>query len=103
MTNKFNNELTISNLDKITNINIDELRKIQKYIVNALIRSKMLDKFKLNDNFQLIVDGIGFITFNYKHCDHCIVKNHFDGRESYEHSLLEAKLVFASFVLSIDP
>lgn len=92
MTNKFNNELTIETLAKITNtnldelphydtinnvfddLNIDELRKIQKYIVNALIRSKMFDKFRYKGKFQLIIDGTGLITYNYKHCDHCIVK-----------------------------
>lgn len=120
LTNKFNNDFTISNLSKIINeslsdlphydtindvfddLNIDELRKIQKYIVNAIIRSKMFDKFKYNGCFQLLVDGTGLVTFNYNHCDHCIVKKHSDGHISYEHNVLEAKLVFGSFVLSID-
>lgn len=120
MTNKFNNELTIETLAKITNtnldelphydtinnvfddLNIDELRKIQKYIVTALIRSKMFDKFRYKGKFQLIIDGTGLITYNYKHCDHCIVKQHSDGHKTYEHNVLEAKLVFDSFVLSID-
>lgn len=120
LTNKFNNITTIENLAKITNTNldelphydtindvfddldIDELRKIQKYIVYALIRSKMFDKFRYKGKFQLLIDGTGLITFNYKHCDHCIVKKHSDGRITYEHNVLEAKLVFDKFVLSID-
>lgn len=120
MTNKFNNELTIKNLAKISNTNldelphydtinnvfddlsIDELRKIQKYIVNALIRSKMFDKFRYQGKFQLLIDGTGLVTFNYKYCEHCIVKCHSDGQKTYEHNVLEAKLVFDSFVLSID-
>ena len=101
LTNKFNNELTIETLSKITNtklndlphydtindvfddLSIEELRKIQKYIVYTLIRSKMF-------------------SFNQKHCDHCLVRKHSDGHFSYEHHVLEAKLVFDSFVLSID-
>jgi len=120
MTNKFNNEIAINNLSKIindqlndlphydtindvfVNLNIDELRKIQKYIVYSLIRSKMFDKFRYNGKFQLIVDGTGLVTFNYKHCEHCIVKKHSDGTYTYEHNVLEAKLVFDTFVLSID-
>ena len=120
LTNKFNNDNTIHNISKIINeelsdlphydtindvfddLNIDELRKIQKYIVNALIRSKMFDKFRYNGKFQILVDGTGLVSFNYKHCDHCLVKKHSDGSITYEHQVLEAKLVFDSFVLSID-
>lgn len=61
--NKYNNENTIYNLSKIINeelndlphydnindvfdvLNIDELKKIQKYISYSLIHSKMFDKF----------------------------------------------------------
>lgn len=120
LTNKFNNELTIETLSKITNtklndlphydtindvfddLNIEELRKIQKYIVYTLIRSKMFDKFRYNGKFQLLIDGTGLVSFNQKHCDHCLVRKHSDGHFSYEHHVLEAKLVFDSFVLSID-
>lgn len=120
LTNKFNNQFTIDNIAKITNtnlsdlphydtindvfddLNIDELRKIQKYIVNALIRSKMFDKFRFNGKFQILVDGTGLASFDHKHCDHCLVNTHSDGSKTYKHQVLEAKLVFDSFVLSID-
>lgn len=120
LTNKFNTDASISNLSKIINeelsdlphydtindvfddLNIDELRMIQKYIVNALIRSKMFDKFRYNGKFQILVDGTGLVSFNYKHCEHCLVKSHKDGTRTYEHNVLEAKLAFNSFVLSID-
>ena len=120
MTNKFNNDNSINNLSKIINedlsdlphydtindvfddLNIDELRKIQKYIVHALIRSKMFDKFRYNGKFQILIDGTGLISFNYQHCDRCLVKQHSDGTKTYEHQVLEAKLVFNSFVISID-
>lgn len=120
LTNKFNNEFAISNLSKIINeelndlphydtindifddLDILELRKIQKYIAYTLIRSKMFDKFKYNGKFQLLIDGTGLVTFHYPHCEHCIVKSHKDGSKTYEHNVLEAKLVFDSFVLSLD-
>lgn len=120
LTNKFNSDTAISNLSKIINeelsdlphydtindvfddLDIDELRKIQKYIVYTLIRSKMFDKFRYNGRFQILIDGTGLVSFNYKHCNHCIVKKHSDESISYEHHVLEAKLVFDFFVLSID-
>ncbi len=120
MTNKFNNEYTIDNISKIVgtdlsdlphydtindvfdDLDIVELRKIQKYIAYTLIRSKMFDKFRYNGKFQLLIDGTGLVSFGYKHCEHCLVKKHHDGHITYEHQVLEAKLVFSSFVLSID-
>ena len=120
LTNIFTNTLTIDTISKITNtklddlphydtindvfddLNIEELRKIQKYIVYALIRSKMFDKFRYNGKFQLLIDGTGLVSFNHKHCDRCLVKKHSDNHLTYEHNVLEAKLVFDSLVLSID-
>ena len=120
LTNKFNNDFTIDTISKIIktdlselphydtindvfdDLDIDELRTIQKYIVNALIRSKMFDKFRFNGKFQILVDGTGLVSFNCKHCDHCLVKKYSEGNITYEHQVLEAKLVFNSFVLSID-
>ena len=40
--------------DVFVKIKTDELRNIQKYIVNALIRSKMFDKYRFNGCFQLL-------------------------------------------------
>lgn len=120
LTNKFNNDNTINNISKIVNetlsdlphydtindvfddLNINELRKIQKYIVYSLIRSKMFDKFRYNGKFQVLVDGTGLVTFNYKHCKHCLVKSHKDGTYTYEHNVLEAKIVCDKFVISLD-
>lgn len=62
----------------------------------------MFDKFRYNGKFQLLVDGIGLFSFNYKHCDYCIVKQHKDDSKTYEHNVLESKLVFDLFVLSLD-
>lgn len=75
LTNKFNNLNTINNLSKIINedlsdlphyntindvfddLNIDELRRIQKYIAYSLIRSKMFNKFRCNGKFRILIDG----------------------------------------------
>ena len=44
----------------------------------------MFDKFRYNGKFQILVDGTGLISFNYQHCDHCLVKQHKDGTKTYE-------------------
>jgi len=78
---KFNTEETIKNIanlleieleeiphyDTINNVfeklEIEELRKIQKYMINRLIRSKMFNKYRFRDKYyQIVVDGTGICT-----------------------------------------
>lgn len=124
-TEKFNTEETIENIanlleieleeiphyDTINNVfeklEIEELRKIQKYMVNRLIRSKMFDKNRFKDKyFQIVVDGTGIMSFKERHCKHCLKKVYNKGEENeytiYYHYVLEAKLVVGDIVISID-
>ena len=128
MTDTFNNENVINNIlaiagqqtavkngekleeiphyDTINNVfeklDIEEIRKIQKYVAYALIRSKMFDYYRHNGKIQLIFDGTGLISFDYKHCDHCLVDSHKDGTFTYKHNVLEAKMCFGNIVISLD-
>lgn len=124
-TEKLNTEETIKNIsnlleidleelphyDTINNVfeklNIEELREIQKYMVNRLIRSKMFDKYRYKGKyFQIVVDGTGLVTFKERHCNHCLKKTYNKGQEDeysiYYHYVLEAKLVVGDIVISID-
>lgn len=51
--------------DVFVTMDIMELREIQKYIVVALLRSKIFDKYKFNGSFQLLFDGTGLSNHNY--------------------------------------
>ena len=124
-TEKFNTDETIKNIanllemeleeiphyDTINNVfkklDIAELRKIQKYMVNRLIRSKMFDKYRFKDKyFQIVIDGTGIMSFKERHCKHCLKKVYNKGEENeyaiYYHYVLEAKLVVGEIVISID-
>lgn len=124
-TAKFDTDETIKNIDTLLKIeleeiphydtinnvfeklDINELRKIQKYMVNRLIRSKMFDKYRYNDKyFQIVVDGTGMMKFKKRHCKHCLKRVHNKGEENeytiYYHYVLEAKLVVGDIVISID-
>ena len=88
-------------------INIEELRKIQKYMIQRLIRSKMFDKYRYKGKyFQIVVDGTGMVTFKKRHCKNCLKKTYNKGQEDensmYYHYVLEAKLVVGDIVISID-
>lgn len=124
-TEKFNTEETIENIanlleveleeiphyDTINNVfeklKIEELRKIQKYMINRLIRSKMFNKYRFRDKyFQIVVDGTGIMSFKERHCKHCLKSVYNKGEENeysiYYHYVLEAKLVVGDIVISID-
>ena len=95
---------TINNV--FETIEISELEQIIKYIITRLIRSKMLDKFKIRDKYYLVVvDGTGLATSRVKYNDNCLTKKktNKDGEEYIEYStyVLEAKLVMGNMVFSI--
>ena len=88
-------------------INIEELRKIQKYMVNRLIRSKMFDKYRFKGKyFQIVIDGTNMMKFKKRHCKHCSKRVHNEGKENeyriYYHYVLEAKLLVGDIVISLD-
>ena len=120
ITNKFDSEIVIKNLSQICkqnleelpywetiqdvfiNMNIDELRDIGKYIVKTLLRSKMFDKYKYKNYFQLLIDGTGLSSHNYNLNNNCIVKKYKDGKRAYCKYVLECKLVVGNIVISLD-
>ena len=124
-TEKFNTEEAIQNIsnllevkleelphydtinDVFETIDIEELRKIQKYMVTKLIRSKMFDKYRFKGKyFQIVIDGTGLATFKERHCNNCLKKTYNKGEKDeysiYYHYVLEAKLVIGDMVISID-
>ena len=125
LTQTFNTDETIKNIANLLNLELEEiphhdtinevfekldigeLRKIQKYMVTSLIRSKMFDKYRFNGKyFQIVIDGTGLVTFNHRHCKNCLKKTFNKGEENeysiYYHYVLEAKLVVGDIVISID-
>lgn len=124
-TEKFNTNETIKDIadlleiqleeiphyDTINNVfeklEIEELRKIQKYMVNRLIRSKMFNKYRFKDKyFQIVVDRTGIMSFKERHCENCLKrvynKNEEDEKTVYYHYVLEAKLVVGDIVISLE-
>lgn len=88
--------------DVFININTNELRDIQKYIVKTLIRSKMFDKYRFNGSFQLLFDGTGLSNHDYNLNNNCLERKHKDGKISYHKYVLECKLVVGNIVISLD-
>lgn len=88
--------------DVFVHIKIDELRDVQKYMVKALIRSKMFDKYKYEGAFQLVFDGTGLSNHDYNLNGNCLQRKHKDGKISYYKYVLECKLCVGNIVISVD-
>lgn len=119
MKRKFNTEESIKNLssickqklkevpdwqtiqDVIEQLDINEINNIRKYMINAVIRNKMFNKYRYKGCFQLLVDATGVSSHDYNLNNNCISKTH-NGNTKYFKYVLEAKLRVGPLVLSLD-
>ena len=119
INSKFNTEEAIKNLSNICNqelneiphwqtildvieqLDYKEIDEIRKYMFNALLRSKMFDKYKHNGCIQLVVDATGLTSLDYNLNGNCLTRTR-DGKTKYYKYVLEAKVVFGNIVISID-
>lgn len=124
MTRELNTEESIKNIAQICNLELDEIphcdtindvfekieveeiENIRKYMINKLIRNKIIEKYKVrNKYYHIIIDGTGLATSRKKYNESCLIKNKTDknGNEYQEYStyVLEAKLIVGKMVFSI--
>ncbi|MDP1966633.1 MAG: hypothetical protein Q8K93_31075 [Reyranella sp.] len=89
-----------------------EVQEVVCWMVETLIRKKVLYDWRLYGNFLVAIDGTGALTFRERHCDHCLTRKLNNGERLYYHPVLEAKLVTANgfafslmteFIENVDP
>lgn len=74
----------------------EEAQERVTHMTETLIRKKMLYPFRLRDLWYVVaVDGTGTLTFDERHCPHCLTQTH-GSKTIYYHTVLEAKLVTPS-------
>ena len=77
-------------------LTVHELQTVVTGMPMTLIRRKVLEHQRLLDQYYLVaIDGTGVLTFSERHCEHCLTRTH-QGRTTYYHPVLEAKLVTPS-------
>ena len=89
----------------ISEIKFEELEEIQTMIIKSLIRSKMLDKYRFNGLFYIVIDGTGLYSTKINLGDQAITKVYNKGEENeyilYSYYALEAKLVCGNMTFSL--
>lgn len=68
-------------------------RKLRRKLIHRLIRMRALDGGRLLGYYLIVLDGTGMLTFQRRHCPHCLTKTTSGGQTIYYHHVLEAKLV----------
>jgi hypothetical protein len=73
-------------------IGSDPIAALDQNMVYRLIRSKALDRARLQGRFLVLIDGSGYLVFRERHCPHCLTVQHGE-TTLYKHQVLEAKLL----------
>ena len=69
------------------------LERFNNKMLQRLIRSKSLEKFRLEGYYLIVIDGTGHLTFRERHCEHCLSYTYENGKTIYYHKIVAAKLV----------
>lgn len=92
-------------INVISEIKFEELEKIQTNIIKTLIRSKMLDKYRFNGMFHVVIDGTGLYSTRVNLGEQAISKVYNKDEENeytlYSYYALEAKLVCGNMTFSL--
>lgn len=84
------NDGTLANLLK--RLDDRSLSDFLYYLINKLLRSKVLEKYRLNNYYLLMLDATGYLSFNNRHCNHCL-EHQINGIKYYAHHVLDCKLI----------
>lgn len=91
-------------INVISEIKHTELEKIQTSIIRTLIRSKMLDKYRFNGMFHIVIDGTGLYSTKINLGEQAITKVYNKGEDNeytlYSYYALEAKLICGNMTFS---
>lgn len=92
-------------INVITEINHSELEKIQTDMIKLLIRSKMLDKYRFNEFFHVVIDGTCLYSTKVDLGEQAITKIFNEGEVNelklYSYYALEAKLICGNMTFSL--
>lgn len=92
-------------INVISEIKFEELEHIQTKIIKTLIRSKMLDKYRFNGLFHIVIDGTGLYSTRVNLGEQAITKVYNKDADNeytlYSYYALEAKLVCGNMTFSL--
>ena len=71
-----------------------ELERVKMDMMSQLFEQKWLREYRLlGQYYPVAVDATGVMSFDHRHCEHCMTRKSKSGKTTYFHYVLEAKLV----------
>jgi hypothetical protein len=71
-----------------------ELEQTRMDLMSQLFEQKWLRNYRLLNKYYLVaVDATGVMSFDERHCEHCLTRKSKSGKITYFHYVLEAKLI----------
>ena len=71
-----------------------QMEQLKMDLMSELFEQKWLREYRLLGKYYLVaVDATGVVSFDERHCEHCLTKKSKHGKMTYFHYVLEAKLV----------
>jgi len=77
----------------VTRIHVKYSEELRNLVLRTLIRSRVLEKWRIMGSYAIAIDGTGVVNYYNRHCPHCLTRRLADGGTLYYHPVLEAKLV----------
>ena len=79
--------------DVLCELDNEQLEQVKMDMMSKLFEQKWLRSYRLDDYYLVAVDATGIVSFEERHCPHCLTKSSKNGKVTYFHYVLEAKLV----------
>ena len=80
--------------DILRKLDPEYLDRVKMNQMSKLFEQKWLLPYRLLDKYYPVaVDATGIVSFDKPHCEHCLTRKSKDGKISYFHYVLEAKLI----------
>jgi hypothetical protein len=80
--------------DVLCELNNQKLEQIKMDSMSRLFEQKWLREYRLAGKYYLVaIDATGIVSFDKPHCEHCLTKKSKNGKITYFHYVLEAKLI----------
>lgn len=91
-------KLALPHPDTVKNVmkKLDEkhLEKLKRKMIQVLLAKKALHKYRYQNRwFTIAVDGSGVASFDHQHCEQCLHQTSKNGKVTWFHTVLEAKLI----------
>ena len=75
-------------------LNEFQLEQLNQKLVQMLLRRKVFHKSRYRNHwFRIAIDGTGVVSFDHEHCPQCLHQTSTQGKTTYSHKVLDARLV----------